>query len=1011
MVLTLTRNPNLTKERQKKEFGPELKAQFGVSWWTGLSPQNCPGFDAQTQTMHAIPFLNLSACTRQDVIDYFNNSWTLTELLFQGLKVEEAYVRPPYHQLRHPMIFYYGHPAVLYLNKLRVAGLLHNAVNPYLEKVLETGVDEMSWDDMSKNEMEWPSVACVHAYRKQVYNIVLRLLQTHPDLDFVGERRVWQDSPWWALWMGMEHEKIHFETSSVLIRELPIEYLEEPEFWPRLVVPEQSAERIENLWQPALGGEVILGKPMRDPTYGWDNEYGKRTVFLKDFEYTQYQITNGEYYDFVKSGAYVNDAYWRHEGREWRKFRNTKRPTFWVSAGPEGGHEYELRTIFEIVSMPWNCPVEVNFHEAVAYCNWKKERDATLRPVNFDYRLLSEAEFVKVSRDESLVRALSIANVNFVRGAPCDVTMSRFAGNVWHWLEDEFNPLPGFQVHPYYDDFSTPCFDGKHQMIAGGSFMSCGNEAGMHSRFHFRPHFYQHSGFRMARTTDGSSLNGATFLSERGEYVHPKRENVLQQMQKDEWWKNVQQPLELSEFEIRDVLERTSHSIQEFMRGYGSMHPMGTALDPLTQNLKTSFSVPYQQSKTFPAHEESFEGLLKLVFNELTPLSQLPGHPGYAAYVAGAGNLLSGLASLIGNTLNTYTAHTSMAPGLVALEHEVLKWFVQMVGYNTSVARGYLTTGASQASLNALMIARKEKIQGFDYSRVTGYVSAETHHSIAKAWVLLGFDKSNLRVVESSEFTMNTAALRARVRQDKNEGFVPFFVVGNAGSTRTGSVDNLRELADVAESEELWLHVDAAYGGFFMLTSKGKALLTGIERAHSVVLDPHKSLSIPYGTGCLLVRDGKTLHFNYQAESSYMPPLNNGEYDDFATITPELSRDFRGIRLWIPIKTFGISPFILNLEEKLSLAKWFASELQKLPQIEVLTMPRLSIFTFAHKEGDAETRKLLARINAKGTLYLSGCELNGRFAIRVCLLGFRMHFQRLQQALQEMEDPRGVKQE
>jgi aromatic-L-amino-acid decarboxylase len=142
-----------------------------------------------------------------------------------------------------------------------------------------------------------------------------------------------------------------------------------------------------------------------------------------------------------------------------------------------------------------------------------------------------------------------------------------------------------------------------------------------------------------------------------------------------------------------------------------------------------------------------------------------------------------------------------------------------------------------------------------------------------------------------------------------------------------------------------------------------------------------------------------------------MPPLNNGEYDDFATITPELSRDFRGIRLWIPIKTFGISPFILNLEEKLSLAKWFASELQKLPQIEVLTMPRLSIFTFAHKEGDAETRKLLARINAKGTLYLSGCELNGRFAIRVCLLGFRMHFQRLQQALQEMEDPRGVKQE
>ncbi len=194
MPVTITRNPNLTKERQSKPFAHELKKQFKENWWTGLAPENCPGFDHKTKTLHALPLLNLDICSREDILDYFNNSWTLTELLFQGIRVEEAYKRPPYHQLRHPMIFYYGHPAVLYLNKMRIAGLFSDPVNLYLEKVLETGVDEMSWDDMGKNEMEWPSVAEVHAYRKTIYNMIVNLIKSHPDLEFRGSRNLLQGS-------------------------------------------------------------------------------------------------------------------------------------------------------------------------------------------------------------------------------------------------------------------------------------------------------------------------------------------------------------------------------------------------------------------------------------------------------------------------------------------------------------------------------------------------------------------------------------------------------------------------------------------------------------------------------------------------------------------------------------------------------------------------------------------------------------------------------------------------
>lgn len=1026
MVVTITRNPNLTKPQAPKTISHELKEIFPENtWWTGLAPENCPGFCPERKALLALPLLNLKICSRQDVLDYFNNSWTLTELLFRGLKTEDTYTRPPYHALRHPMIFYYGHPAVLFVNKMRLAGLRKEPFNLYLEKVLETGVDEMSWDDMSKNEMSWPKVSEVREYRKIVYNFVINFINTCPDLDIAPEKRNFlEGSPLWSLWMGMEHEKIHFETSSVLIRELPIELVETPNYWAGVhpsakkssaVKPVTGTDYTEAVWKKQSAQKVVVGKPRTTESYGWDNEYGERAVDVKDFEYSSHQITNGEYFDFVASGAYVNDKYWAQEGLQWRKFRNTKRPTFWCATGPEGSHEYELRTIFEIVPMPWSWPCEVNYHEALAFSEWKKEKDlqSNLANSNLHYRLLTEAEFISLreNRRDPVLQTTAYSllkkekelapfeeNFNFVWGSPRPSDETLF-GNTWHWVMDQFNPLPGFTAHFLYDDFSTPCFDGKHQMILGGSFISCGHEASHWARFHFRPHFYQHSGFRMARTLDGSTDNGATYLSTSKEYVHPKRQNVLDQMNKKDWWKEVEQPLEFSEEELKSMLDLTTKAIIKYEREFPKMNPMGEAHDVKTNGLKNGFKTPHHSLKNLPENPESLEAQLDLIFKDLAPFSQLPGHPGFVAYVAGSGNALSNIAELISRTLNPFSGHYMMAPGLVALENEVIKWFIDLFNYDAKDSNGFLTTGSSYATLSALMMARNKKITGHDFSKVTAYVSEDGHHCLAKAWAMLGFKKENLRYVKMQNYAMDVKDFSQKVEADKKAGLNPLMVVATLGTTKTGSVDNLSELARISREHNLWLHADGAYGALFMLTEKGKTLLKDIGLTDSLAFDPHKALQLPYGTGCLIVKEAKDMLFNYHADDSYMPPVTDGIYD-YADITPELSREYRGLRVWLPLKVLGVGPFKLNLEEKLKLSDWLYSELSKISKLKVHKAPDLSILTFSHMGGDLKTRELMEKLNSSKEIFLSSCTIDGQLAIRFCLLGHKLHFDRLEIVLE-----------
>lgn len=1015
---TNQRNPNLSIPEVNQSSLNQVQKQFGSSWWTGLAPEECLGFSKTTQVLHSLPLLNLDICTRADVLAAFNNGWTLTELLFQCLKDESTYVRSPYHQLRHPPIFYYGHPAVLYWNKLRLSGLVHGSIDLYLEKVLETGVDEMSWDDMSKNEMAWPSVAQVHAYRKKVYDKIVELIQTHPALDEKStSRNLGPSSPLWALFMGIEHDNIHLETSSVLFRELPLNLVERPRFFPDLH-PSASINTKPNAtplsWVQVAAQSVTVGKSKNTPSYGWDNEYGSSSFNLKSFSASETLISNAQFYPFVQSLAYVNDKYWTAEGARWRKFRNSKRPCFWVAHGPEGLHDYKLRTLFNLIDMPWDWPAEVNFHEAQAYSKWLSEKDNS----KVQYRLLSEAEHHAL-RDQASDEVLQTsrlalknfkANFNLQFSSPWPVqTQAKNSkgfkdvfGNVWQWLEDHFHPLEGFELHPLYDDFSQPCFDGNHQMIMGGSFISCGHEASVYARFHFRPHFFQHAGFRLAYSNDGSAQNGAVFLTKDLSKVDGRSPKTAREvMQTESWWQNYEQPMELSAEALKPLWNSTQESIIAFEKNRNSMNPAGLAHSASDNKLRSDFKLLYQTATNFPERPENLNELLKLLNETIVPTGQIPGHPGYMAYVAGAGNPISQMAQALSQTYNQFTGHHSLSPGLVQLEEEVIGWLLKMVGYDKALSSGFLTTGGSLANLSALSFARAKVFKSYDYAKARFYASTEAHHCIAKALHVLGFPTSSLVHIPVDEnFHMRISALKTQIAQDIKEGFTPVCIIGTAGSTQTGSVDSLEEIAKVAQEFKVWFHVDAAYGGFFMLTDEGQEKLKGINLADSIALDPHKSLSIPYGTGGLLVKNKTDMKYEYRGSTSYMPPSPglDGEHLDFADLSPELSRDARGLRIWLPLRFFGVAPFQLNLEEKLKLSHHLTLKLNQIPGVQLLKKPDLSITNFCLKTNEL-TQKLVTAINESQTLFLTTCTLQDRLYIRVCLLGFRTHFKQVEELL------------
>ena len=431
---------------------------------------------------------------REEIRRLFHNGFSRYERLFEHLADDRAWYEKAI-SLRHPLIFYFGHTATFFTNKFRVAGLIEEHLDPVLESIFAVGVDEMSWDDLDESHYDWPSVEAVRAYRARVREMVDAVIRRLP----LSLPITWE-SPWWAVLMGIEHENIHLETSSVLMRQLPLERVRPvPEFAPEPLGSTRSAPRNELIPIPA--GLVRLGKERHSPLYGWDNEYGEHRQELGDFAASRYLVSNGEFLEFVEAGGYGESRWWGSEGDAWRRFAAARHPSFWQS---DGG-QWQLRLIAELRPMPWDWPVEVNYHEAAAFCAWKSAQTGEkLRlPTEDEWRRLRDLSGLpdadawrEAPGQIALAKGCSPCPVDRYRHGDCyDVV-----GNVWQWTETPIYPFPGFEVHPYYDDFTVPTFDQRHNLIKGGSFISCGNETQREARYAFRRHFFQHAGFRYVRS-------------------------------------------------------------------------------------------------------------------------------------------------------------------------------------------------------------------------------------------------------------------------------------------------------------------------------------------------------------------------------------------------------------------------------------------------------------------------------------------------------------------------------
>lgn len=427
------------------------------------------------------------------------------------------------------------------------------------------------------------------------------------------------------------------------------------------------------------------------------------------------------------------------------------------------------------------------------------------------------------------------------------------------------------------------------------------------------------------------------------------------------------------------------------------------------QALQGAEELALRMVEPLPQDGTDLEPLLDLLFHQAIPGSLNTAGPGYLGYIPGGGLFQSAVADLISDAVNRYVGIWAAAPALVQIEANVLRWFCEMVGY-PATAGGILTSGGSLANFTAVVAARADRLPEA-FLKGTLYTSSQTHHSVAKAAALAGFPARNVRTVEVDELQrLRLDRLAACIAEDRAAGLMPFLLVLNAGTTNTGAVDDLEAAADLAGREGLWVHVDGAYGGFFTLTDAGRSILRGIERADSITLDPHKGLSLPYGTGCLLVRDPRKLRRANHARADYLQDMQADEAKvDFSELSPELSRPFRGLRAWLPLKLHGAGAFRAHLEEKLALARFAEEALRGIPGLEIVAPPQLSILAFrlrpaglAQDALNALNQRFLECINAPGRIYLTPTFLNGDFVLRLALLSFRTHQDRLELGLEDI---------
>ena len=390
------------------------------------------------------------------------------------------------------------------------------------------------------------------------------------------------------------------------------------------------------------------------------------------------------------------------------------------------------------------------------------------------------------------------------------------------------------------------------------------------------------------------------------------------------------------------------------------------------------------------------DAAIKLLAENVDGPGLNPASGGHLGYIPGGGIYYSALGDYLADIFNRYAGIFFAAPGAVRMENMLIRWMSEIVGYPLEAA-GNLTSGGSLASLIAIVTARDAHgIKSANITRSVIYLSEQTHHCIDKAIRIAGLGECIVRHLPLDErYRIKADELSEQIDRDRAAGLNPFLVVASAGSTDVGAIDPLGEIGVIAKKHGVWYHIDAAYGGFFVLTEEGKEKLKGIETSDSLVIDPHKGLFLPYGLGVVLVKHAAKLHESHRYTANYMQDAAAlTDEASPADLSPELTKHFRGLRLWLPLKLHGVAPFRACLEEKLLLAKYFYAEVRKLG-FESSIEPELSVVTYRWlpRNGDANSfnKRLLDAIVADGRVFISSTMLGGEFTLRFACLSFRTH--------------------
>jgi aromatic-L-amino-acid/L-tryptophan decarboxylase len=409
-----------------------------------------------------------------------------------------------------------------------------------------------------------------------------------------------------------------------------------------------------------------------------------------------------------------------------------------------------------------------------------------------------------------------------------------------------------------------------------------------------------------------------------------------------------------------------------------------------------------------PETGRDFTATVERLYRDVLPYAARVDHPRFMAFVPGAPTWPGILADFLVAGHNIFQGTWLGGGGLSMLELVVIDWFKDWIGL-PSEAGGLFLSGGSAANLTALATART----AYNHTAQSViYVGAEAHSSVAKAIRVIGCQPDQVRIIPSdADLRMEVSAVRSALQRDRAAGRIPLAVVASAGTTSTGAIDPLAELADLAREAGAWFHVDAAYGGFSVLTARGKQLLRGIENADSITLDPHKWLYQPFETGCLLVRDARLLERTFSTRAAYLQDTElQGAEVNFGERGIQLTRTARALKVWLSIQCFGVAAFRDTIDRCLDLALFAEQYIRASPRLELLRAASLGIVCFRRAEAgatperlDALNNDLVMRLGQSGLALISSTRVDGAYALRLCILNHRTGQEDVEKVLRWLE--------